>query len=60
MCIIEIADVVVDNTTGESREVIKITKYGVHLSNGNNRKFIRHKALQEGIQAFRYGIIPNE
>lgn len=60
MCIIEIADVVVDNTTGESREVVKITRAGVHLSNGNNQKFIRHKALQEGIQAFKYGIIPNE
>jgi hypothetical protein len=57
---IEIADVVCDNITGECREVVKITRCGVHLSNGNNRKFMRHKALQEGIQAFRYGIIPNE
>lgn len=55
-----LGDVLVNNTTGESREVVKITRCGVHLSNGNNRKFIRHKALQEGIQAFRYGIIPNE
>lgn len=55
-----LGDVLVNNTTGESREVVKITRAGVHLSNGNNCKFIRHKALQEGIQAFKYGIIPNE
>ena len=55
-----LGDLVVNNTTGECREVVKITRCGVHLTNGNNRKFIRHKHLQEGIQVFRYGIIPNE
>ena len=57
---IEIADIVCNNQTGECREVVKITKRGVHLYNGNNRKFMAHKALNEGIQAFKYGIIPNE
>lgn len=61
MCVkIIIGDIVCNNQTGECREVVKITKAGVHLSNGFERKFIRHKALNEGIQAFKYGIIPNE
>lgn len=55
-----IGDIICDNSTAECREVVKITKRGVHLSNGNNRRFIKHKVLQEGLITYAYGVIPNE
>lgn len=57
---VEIGDIIHNNTSGESREVVKINQCGVHLYDGNSRTFIRHKNLNEGIISFELGIIPNE
>lgn len=57
---IEKGDLVIDNLSAECREVIKITRKGVHLTDSDNTIFISFSALQEGISNYRYGIIPNE
>lgn len=55
-----IGDIICDNSTAECREVVKITKRGIHISNGKDRRFIKHKVLQEGLTAYTFGVIPNE